>query len=218
MKISAVIPTYNRNKILCETIEQILKQDYKDFELLIVDQTEQHDGFTTKYLSALPENVKLIRVNNPNLPAARNIGIKNSAGDIIVFIDDDMGIPKDTLSKIVSAFNDQKIIALTGFMNNAATLAGYFHKKKISNKYENADLIKIRHFLGGFMCFRKSIFDTIGNFDEWIGAQPTASGEDLEFSLRILKAGYTLYLDKRIVVEHLGRSIIDGGCDKGALH
>lgn len=217
MNISIIIPTYNRNKILCDTIEQLLNQDYKDFELLVVDQSEQHDEYTTKFIKELPENVKVIKVNSPNLPAARNIGIKHSTGDIIVFIDDDMGIPKDTLSKIISTFSANHMVALTGIMKGASTLAGYFQKKRINKKYEKEEILKVKHFLGGFMCFKKNIFEIVGGFDEWIGTQPTAAGEDLEFSIRMLRKGFDLYLDKRIEVEHIGMSIIKGGYNKSSF-
>ena len=218
MTLSIIIPTYNRNKILCDTIQQILDQNYNDFELIIVDQSTQHDEYTTTYLASLPEKVKIIRSDNPNLPAARNLGIKESNGEIIVFIDDDMGIPKDTLSKICSTFDENKFIsALTGKMIGVGNLAAYLFKKKLPKKFEKLDIIPVKHFLGGFMCFKKNVVSLIGGFDEWIGEQKTSAGEDLEFSLRLQQNGISLYLATRIVVEHIGKSTITGGYDKSSF-
>lgn len=217
MKISVIIATYNRNKILCDTIEQVLCQAYENFELLIIDQTEKHDENTAKFLASLPDNAKLIKVNNPNLPAARNIGIKNSIGDIIVFFDDDMILPQDTLLKIEKVYRERKdIYALTGFGETPShpqelkySVLNKKDRKKISNGIR--EITSVSNFNGYFMTFRKSIFNEIGYFDEWIGTQPKAAAEDFEFSQRVKSKGFKLFLLTDLTVKHL--AITEGGCE-----
>jgi glycosyltransferase involved in cell wall biosynthesis len=224
MKISVVVPTYNRNKIICETIQQILIQDYKNFELIVVDQTEDHDEYTSDYLSNLPLNAKLIKVAKPNLPAARNIGIRNSNGEIVVFFDDDLEIPSDTLSKLVSRYQkNENIDGLTGLIladgrPGEANLK-FYKSVRIQKKDDtsNEKFFRVNKMLGGFMTFRKKVLDKSNGFDEWIGEDILASGEDYEFIDRLTQSGFKLFIDADIFVKHLGLSIIEGGCNKSKL-
>jgi len=64
-------------------------------------------------------------------------------------------------------------------------------------------LLKTDSFIGGFMSFRKELFNRVGLFDEWIGIQPLGANEDLEFSRRASLRGYNLYLNTDLTVRHL---------------
>src|SRR6266700_4320514 len=98
--VSVIVPTYNRNNRLRQTLEHVLRQDYPRFEVVVVDQSEDHDHETAAYLSSISEQIRYCPLQVPNLPAARNVGISQSRGDIVVFFDDDLDIPRDTLSRI----------------------------------------------------------------------------------------------------------------------
>jgi GT2 family glycosyltransferase len=217
---SVIIPTYNRDQILCNTIEQVLHQDFKDFELLIIDQTEKHDAFTENFLDGLPDRVKIIKIKKPNLPAARNIGIQNSRGNIIVFFDDDMIIPSDTLNKLAYSYQNADLIALTGFVlypGQPDETKWLGHKSKFLSlrKIKTKKYFAVDDFRGYFMSFRKEVFERVGYFDEWIGTQPISAAEDFEFSLRLKKAGIKLFLDTSITLTHLGEK--SGGCERRNL-
>ena len=71
--ISVVIPTYGREAVLCNTIQNVLEQTYPAFELIIVDQTSSHEPATTDFLTSLAANpqVSLYTVAWASLPAAR---------------------------------------------------------------------------------------------------------------------------------------------------
>lgn len=217
MKITVIIPTYNRDKVLCATIQQILIQDYKNFELIIVDQTKKHDDYTLKYFTELPPNVNVIKVEKPNLPAARNIGIKQSSGEIIVFLDDDMIVPVNMLSKLTKVYRERDdIYALSGFgetpshpQESKYSILNKNDRKRILDGID--EITSVSTFNGFFMTFRKNIFNEVGLFDEWIGNQPKAAGEDFEFSLRVKSKGYKLYLLTDLTVTHL--ALTEGGCE-----
>ena len=91
MRFSVVIPTYNREKYIANTLESVFNQSFQDFEIIIVDNCST-DG-TVKLVEELMkqnDKIKLIK-NSKNLERsrARNIGIENSLGDYITLLDSD---------------------------------------------------------------------------------------------------------------------------------
>jgi glycosyltransferase involved in cell wall biosynthesis len=98
---SIVIPVYNRSEILEQRLTYLLKQDFNDFEVVIVDDGSS-DMVAEKLkpiLMAFP-NVRIIRQNNSERGAARNNGIRNSKGEYIVLFDSDDFMHHDHLSKL----------------------------------------------------------------------------------------------------------------------
>lgn len=122
MFLSIVIPTYNRNQVLCRTINSVFQEidTVLDLgvkvELIIVDQTEKHDQDTIVFLRQLIDTgkIKYFFSNEASLPNARNIGIKKSIGDIICFIDDDVLLQPGYLSAVVNRYSDETVYAVVG--------------------------------------------------------------------------------------------------------
>ncbi|MFM7438114.1 MAG: glycosyltransferase family 2 protein, partial [Snowella sp.] len=97
--ISVIVPTYHREAILLDTLADVLKQDYPNFEVLVIDQTPTHQPETEATLEklAVNEQIRWFRVNWASLPSARNYGVRQSTGAIILFIDDDVQLPEGYL-------------------------------------------------------------------------------------------------------------------------
>ena len=78
--VSVVIPTLNREAMLCHTIETLLgRETYSPYELIVVDQTEQHEEATNRYLESVRSRFVHRRVTYKSLPRARNDGSMSSA-------------------------------------------------------------------------------------------------------------------------------------------
>ena len=106
--ISVIIPAYNAEKTIFETIDSIRKQTFEDFEIIVID-----DGSEDKTLeiveSIADERIKLFSYPNGGLPIARNRGIEHSLGDFLSFIDsDDLWTP------------DKLELQLTALLNNGS--------------------------------------------------------------------------------------------------
>lgn len=86
--ISMIVPTYNREELIAETIESVLSQTYTDFELLIVD-----DGSTDNTAAVVGSfqdpRIRYLPKENAERGAARNYGIRNARGRYVVFLDSD---------------------------------------------------------------------------------------------------------------------------------
>lgn len=91
-RVSVVVPTYNAPHFLVETVESILAQDYRDFELIVVD--DGSGPATARALEPYINRVRYIWRENAGPSAARNTGIKRARGKLIAFCDhDDIWLP-----------------------------------------------------------------------------------------------------------------------------
>lgn len=96
--VSVVIPTFNREQVLCDTIEHILAQDYPHFEVIVVDQTTTRELSTQTYLQerATEGRIRYFFCEPPNVCRAINFGVNVAKGSIVVFLDDDV-VPSPSL-------------------------------------------------------------------------------------------------------------------------
>jgi glycosyltransferase involved in cell wall biosynthesis len=99
--VSVIIPAFNSENYIQETLDSVLNQTWKNIEIIVVD-----DGSTDKTLEILEfykrKNVQVITQNNRGACAARNIGYKYSKGEFIQFLDSDDPIAPDKIEKQVS--------------------------------------------------------------------------------------------------------------------
>lgn len=110
-RVSVIIPTYNRENFVSDTIESVLGQTYKDFEVIVVD-----DGSTDSTIQKLEKynsKIKLIQQTNSERAVARNNGASNSSGEYIAFVDSDDVWKNNKLEKQVEVLDNQKDTILT---------------------------------------------------------------------------------------------------------
>ena len=89
-KISIIVPVYNVENYLERCVESILKQTYTNFELLLInDGSTDQSGDLCDQLVSKNENIKVFHLENAGVSNARNVGIQNSTGEWITFIDSD---------------------------------------------------------------------------------------------------------------------------------
>jgi glycosyltransferase involved in cell wall biosynthesis len=119
VKVSVIIPTYNRANLIARSIESALNQTYRDFEILIVD-----DGSTDATFDAVSPFLKhphvryLRHEKNKGHQAARNTGVKNASGDYIAFLDSDDTWNPQKIELQLDAINKRgaDCVVLTGLL------------------------------------------------------------------------------------------------------
>jgi len=125
-KVSVVIPTYKRPEILCRALDSVLKQDYKDYEILIIDDNGKGSEIQLATEELLKKKYKDKRIkyniNEKGLGGggARNEGIKKGSGEYIAFLDDDEDWLEGKLSaqvKLMENLGDDTGVIDTGFFN-----------------------------------------------------------------------------------------------------
>ncbi len=226
--ISVIIPTYNREAVLRETLADVLEQDYPDFEVLVVDQTSTHEPETDAYLQSLAESKRIqwLRLDWASLPGARNYAVRRSHGAIILFLDDDVQLPPGFLHAHARNYLDQpEIGAIAGRVFDRMKLADSGGGLTIEDLPPEAmdpgiawyyiDLVhtvkpqQVLSVRGCNMSFRREIFDKYGlHFDERF--RGSAVREESDFCLRLRQTGYKIWYEPEAHLIHLGEET--GGC------
>ncbi len=231
--VSIVIPTYGREEPLRDTLKDVLKQDYPNFEILVVDQTPSHEPETQQVLAELSTGgkINLFKVDWASLPGARNYAVRRAKGEIIIFIDDDVQMPEGYIKAHAKNYSNPEIGAVAGRVFDRMKLADYQKFANEGDAYEIEDLppeamdagiawyhIDLVHTTkpqrvistrGCNMSFRREIFTKHGVwFDERF--RGSAVREESDFCLRIRKTGYQIWYDPEADLVHLGEET--GGC------
>lgn len=105
--VSVIVPVYNRESLVSETIDSILSQTYKNFEVILINDGSSDDSLSVlvAYERRFPEKIRVIDQSNQGQIIARNNGIKVAQGDYIAFLDSDDLWKKDKLERQIPLFN-----------------------------------------------------------------------------------------------------------------
>lgn len=181
--ISVVIPVFNGEKTIAETIAAVLQQSWTDFELIIINDGSQDQ--TLAEIAQFPDDrIQIFSYSNAGLAASRNRGIAQATGEFITFLDADDLWTSDKLSAQVQALNatPEAVLAYswTDYINeSSAFLQSGTHITAQGDVYET---LLVNNFVesGSNAMIRKEIFAEVGEFDTTLTA-----AEDWEMWLRI---------------------------------
>lgn len=130
-KVSVILPVYNWEDAITLTLRSVMNQDYDNFELIVVDDGSVDNTFDvcSNFLSSY-DNVKIIRVDeNSGVSNARNVGINNSDGDYITFIDQDELYHQGRIARLARYLDDNKDKDMV-FCHSIAELLRWKNNKK----------------------------------------------------------------------------------------
>jgi GT2 family glycosyltransferase len=186
-EISVVIPAYNAERTIVETIQSVQQQTFQDFEIIVINDGSK-DRTVEKVQSIQDERIKIFSYENGGLPTARNRGISQSQGEFIAFLDaDDLWTP-DKLELQLAALKPHPEAGVayswTYFMDvNEQGQTSALHPSSPyafeGNVYKNLLISDFIHSGSNTLIRRKAI-DSAGEFD------PTfKSCEDWDYWLRL---------------------------------
>jgi glycosyltransferase involved in cell wall biosynthesis len=175
---SIVIPTYNRLEKLTATLNNLINQTNKNFEVIIVE-----DGYNNySKIRALTENLNLkyvFKSYKHNVTKKRNIGAYNSIGKYLIFLDDDDFVTNTWLSDYANELLPTKAdIAFCGVIRKTG-----INSKIVLPKNSYSDERDWGIFLAGAFAVKKDIFDAVGGYDEIL-----SYGENTELGFRLKQA------------------------------
>jgi len=101
-KISVVIPTYNNAALLCETLDGVRRQTFKDFEIIVVDDGSKDN--TGDVVARYDPTIHYLQQSNQGPAAARNKGVSLAQGEFIAFCDHDDIWNERHLEKLLGCF------------------------------------------------------------------------------------------------------------------
>ncbi len=198
--VSVVIAAYNEEKVIKETIENVLQSIYdkSKFEVIVIN-----DGSTDNTWQILSQhytdhpNVKIFSKTNGGKSAAVNYGIKRTTGEIMVSLDADTLVDPHTVNYLVRHFSDPRIGAVAGNakVGNRDNLLTKFQALEyiISQNLDKRafDLLNaITVVPGAIGAWRISLVKEIGGLDE------STLAEDSDLTLQIIRKGYIVHYEE----------------------
>jgi GT2 family glycosyltransferase len=220
--ISIIIPTYKRHALLEKALEAIRGNCPPGAEIVVVDQSPDNRTQSGRFLAMFPF-IKYVCIPKPSLPGARNAGVLNSEGKILLFLDDDAVIePRcvyehlalhgrsgiDVVAGRVRQMNDASWspIGVVATVNDATgETAGNFDLD-----WEGYVL----YATGGHLSVKRSVFFSAGLFNtRFVG---NALFEDIDFSFRARKSGFRIWYSPHPLIYHYPCE--EGGCHSHGHH
>ncbi len=212
ISISLIIPSYNRQNIVLNTLKELGNQSVQQFEVIIVDQTPLVNA-DLKLYKYDQIDYKYIQIEEIGLPNARNVGADNSKGNILIFIDDDCIPDNNLVQSYMDLFKsaDQEIWCFGGkvieknsdiFMEDAFLVGGWitWYGKTLKN-FVTDNSGECEWAPGGNFAVKRSKFLEVGGFDKnFIG---NAMLEDGDFGYTIRENGGQIWYSPIPAIEHL---------------
>ena len=170
--VSVIMPTYNSEKFIRQTIESVINQSYKNWEMIIVDDgsTDNTESIVRFYISKDPRIKYLSLGYNSERPAVpRNYGIKHSDGEYIAFLDsDDIWLP-EKLEKQIKLFqiSNEAAMVYTRFKTiKESTISSNIFPK--DGRYKSGNIFKSLYLRSFVACssvmVKRSVLDQVGLF------------------------------------------------------
>ncbi len=204
--ISVVIPAHNAARTLGDCLRAIRGSSYTEYEVIVVDDASTD---STAQIAA-QHGCRWIRVpENVGAAMAKNIGVGEAQGDIVLFTDADIIVQPDTLGLVAQDLSDPSVAGVVGLLGKELKYGNFSSQfKNLWMYYTYARLATradaergVGVFYTSLAAIRKGTFLGMGGFDpNYRGASVT---EDIEFGQRLLTGGHTIRLDARLAVEHL---------------
>ena len=203
MKISVIIPTYNRKKYIKRAIDSVIHQSYKPFEIIVIDDGSTDGTYELIKQSYSSSQISLKKQKNNGVSSARNKGIKLANGDWIAFLDSDDEWFKNKLELQVREIKKSKtFICHTNeiWIRNGIRVNQMKKHQKYGGAIFKKCLDMCRISPSSVMIHRR-IFDEIGLFDEDL-----IICEDYDLWLRISSKYPVLYLDSMLIKKFGGHT------------
>ncbi|WP_439489280.1 glycosyltransferase [Algoriphagus sp.] len=204
MMFSVIIPVYNRPEELHELLQSLLKQSFTTFEVVVIEDGSMKDSRAVIDLFKNKLRINYLVQSNTGQGFARNNGMRIAHGDFFIILDSDVILPSDYLLKLSLAIKNRNLDAFGGpdaaaedfsalqkamdfAMTSFWTTGGIRGKVKDPAKYQAR---------GFNMGVSRKVYEATGGFLD------PDQGEDIEWSIRIKKAGFKLELISEAFVYH----------------
>lgn len=208
IKLSLIIPVFNRPQEIDELLQSLTTQSAKNFEVVIVEDgsTEKCDHIISKYSGEL--DIKYFFKNNSGPGQSRNYGAERAVGEYFIFFDSDVIVPETYIEIVNAELNSDYVDAFGG--PDAAhpsfspiqkainySMTSFFTTGGIRGAKNSMEKFHPRSFNMGIS---RKVFDVTKGFSTM------RFGEDIDFSLRIMEEGFSTRLFNNAFVYHKRRN------------
>jgi glycosyltransferase involved in cell wall biosynthesis len=189
--VSVIIPAYNAEISIAQTLESVLSQTYQNIEILVVDDgSSDKTAEIVKSFAQKDSRISLLQQSNAGVAAARNLAIEKSRGEYIAPIDaDDIWYPQNLEKQveylIKSSASVGVVYSWSVDINESGLLTGGFYNSTIEGEVYKALVYK--YFIGNASSslLRRICFEKVGGYNCKMKAENAQGCEDWELHLRI---------------------------------
>jgi glycosyltransferase involved in cell wall biosynthesis len=201
--VTVIVPAYNPGRDLEHCLEALAQSTYHHLDVLVVD-----DGSTESIKPLVDRfDYRYLRIDGPDGPArARNLGVRETKSEFVIFIDADVCVHPDTVERMVQNFaGDKDLAAVIGTYDDSPADPGFLSQyRNIFHHYTHCQSAgQVTTFWSGCGAMRRDIFIKYGGFDEHRYRCPAI--EDIELGTWITADGGRIVLDRKIQCKHLKR-------------
>jgi Predicted glycosyltransferases len=208
MKVSVVICTLNREEPLIHVLELLKDQSIHPLEVLVIDQSSEHQSTTWNYLRENQGRIRLLTIPSPSTTAARNLARKEVQGDLVLFLDDDVLFYPTLIQNHLENYQDPALGAVTGKVlydgseeNDLPWAARITPSGKYLRNFTTNQRCLIPTLYGCNMSIRRDVLLDVGEFD--LNYWGNFLWEEVDYALQIRKHGYPIVYDPRAAVFHV---------------
>lgn len=203
MLISVIVPCYNIEKYIENTVKSILAQTYTNLEVILVNDGSTDDTLPILvHLKSTDTRIRVIDKENGGVTSARLRGVKEAAGEIIAFVDGDDELEPDMYERLVKNLTENNAdISHCGFQRITKLKTTYYYdtgKYEVLNKKDGLIALLTGNYIEPSLCnklFRKHLFDCILSVDNKIDLSIKLT-EDLLVNYHLFSAAEkTVYED-----------------------
>ncbi len=184
--VTVNILSFNRKDELRNTLTKVYEQDYKNIEVIVVDNASS--DCSPEMVGKEFPNTNLIKLQKNIGIAGWNEGFKAAKGEYVLVLDDDSYPTQDVISKAIIEFKNDKYIGVIAFK--------IWNSKKRLYEISNYNVNTIPHFVGCGAMIKKEIFNTVGFFNEKLFLYE----HERDFTLRLYDKNFSIkYLDGLLI-------------------
>jgi poly-beta-1,6-N-acetyl-D-glucosamine synthase len=202
--ISVIVPAFNEGVTISASLASLLKVDYPDLEIIVVDDGSKDSTYLHAYraqgtAARSGKRVKLLTQTNAGKAQALNYGISEATSELVVCIDGDGVIARDALIQAVKHFQDPAVGAVAGSvrvvnrhsiitkLQGLEYLTGLGLPKRAQNAADSVMIVP-----GPLGVFRKAAIQSVGGYEH------DTYAEDFDMTLKLLGAGWRVRYDREV--------------------
>lgn len=194
VKVSIIIPAYNEEVTVVQTLNSLLKTDYKNIEFIFVDDGSKDKTFDlVQSHFADRDNISIYTKPNGGKASALNYGILQSTADYVICIDADTQLKTNAITELMRYFYEEEIAAVAGTVkvgNKTNLITNWQSIEYITAQNMDRRAFDILNTItvvpGAIGAFRKKVLLEVGGFTT------DTLAEDCDLTMRILRAGYVV--------------------------
>jgi len=190
--ISIILPTYNGSRFIRDSIESIIKQTYKNWELIIVDDCSTDDTLTIlKEYEKQDSRIHVIsNLVNKKLPASLNVGFQYAKGEYWTWTSDDNIYKEDAIEYMTNYLNKNSDVDLLSCNFDIVTEDLVFICSKCDTYQRDVAQLAVENQVGACFMYTRNVANRIGEYDTSMFC-----AEDYDYWCRIAKVGKIAYDD-----------------------